>query len=298
MNVSDPIISARDVRKSFEGDSVLADISLELYENETTLLMGPNGAGKTIFLSCITNALQPTNGDITVFGKSPKKARSQMSFLLQGGVGLPSLSGKENIEFYDGLHPRTTDDWQDIAETMGMTEHLDRPVRDYSGGMLRKLELAITFMVDVPLYMLDEPTAELDLTTIKQLHSLIEEKKADGDTIVLTSHNPVNVEIADRIVFIQYGEVVTEGEPEELMEAVPSVVRVLGTTDFDELTDYVLDGQFFESGQEQRGFLKEDADLGTETGDGTVQMPKNVKVEEPGYADLFNYYTRIVPSKN
>ena len=164
---SEPVVDARNVRKEFEGETVLDGVDLQVPENEITLLMGPNGAGKTILLSCLCGALTPTDGDIAVFGGAPKDARSQLNFMIQGGLALPDLTGRENLEFYADLHPRSTDDWRDIVDWLDLDrEALDQPVHEYSGGMTRKLELAVTLSVDVPLYLLDEPTAELDMTTI------------------------------------------------------------------------------------------------------------------------------------
>jgi ABC-type multidrug transport system ATPase subunit len=290
-----PIITVDGVSKDFGDGPVLDGVDLEIYENETTVLMGPNGAGKTILLSCIAGGLFPSEGTIEVLGTPPADARSELSFLIQGGLGLPLLSGRENIAFYTDLHPGGTDRWRDIADRMELTDDLDRPVDEYSGGMVRKLELAITLAADVPLYLLDEPTAELDLTTIDTLHSLLAERQSEGHTVVLTSHTPLDVDLADRIVFVQHGRAVADGDPDELMAAVPPVVRVTGAADLVAVTDHVRDGQLFDTGNGRRGFLTERStvdDVRAAVGEDSA-----VERDDPTYTDLFNYYTRIVPDR-
>jgi ABC-type multidrug transport system ATPase subunit len=289
---SEPVVSVENVRKEF-GDGaeegVLQGVDLDVERNETTLLMGPNGTGKTVLLACIAGGLNPSDGDISVLGDHPRDARSNMNFMIQGGLGIPDLSGRENLEFYSDLHPGATDEWKHIVETMELADDLDRPVRDYSGGMLRKLELAITLSVDTPLYLLDEPSAELDLTTINQFHSLVQNAKDDGKTVVMTSHTPLDAEIADRVVILQHGDIVADDEPGVLVDSVPPVVRVHTASDATSLRDYLRQDQLFESGGSPRGFLKDDVDPDK------IEREFDATVEEPDYADMFDYYTRVLP---
>lgn len=132
--MSETIIETNGIRKSFDDTDILDGIDLDIYSDETTVLMGPNGSGKTILLSCLAGGLHPSAGEITVFGKPPAEARTEMNFMLQGGLALPELSGRENIEFYTDLHPKATDNWRDITEQVELTGELDKKVRDYSAG--------------------------------------------------------------------------------------------------------------------------------------------------------------------
>ncbi|PSP79007.1 ABC transporter ATP-binding protein [Halobacteriales archaeon QS_1_68_20] len=296
--MSDSILTVRDLVKDFDEGAVLEGVDLDVAENETTVLMGPNGAGKTILLACMAGGLFPDEGEIDVLGETPSAARSKLSFLIQGGLGLPMLTGRENVDFYSELHPAATDGWTDIVDRMNLDDDLDRPVEDYSGGMVRKLELAISLSVDVPLYLLDEPTAELDLTTIDQLHSILESKKDEGKTVVMTSHTPLDVEVADRVVFVQYGRAVAEGDPQALLDEVPEVVRVVGTADFEAISEHVRGGRLFDTGDGRRGFLQNGTDVDElrEVATRGDRQPE-VELAEASYTDLFNYYTRIAPEK-
>ncbi|HET7324902.1 MAG TPA: ABC transporter ATP-binding protein, partial [Halococcus sp.] len=225
-----------------------------------------------------------------VFGKSPTEARTQMNFMLQGGLALPELSGRENIEFYTDLHPKANDGWRELLDRLELTGELEKRVRDYSGGMVRKLELAIAMSVDVPLYLLDEPVAELDLTTIDQFHALIREERNREKTVVISSHTPADMEIADRIVFVRDGTVVADDAPDALFCALAPVVRVAGRADTEQVRESLRAGRFFEGDAVRRGFLREGIDSETveKFGDG-------VRIEEPTWTDLFNFYVYIVP---
>lgn len=293
-----PVVSVRDLRKSFGNsggdgptDGVLRGVDLELYENETTVLMGPNGTGKTILLACIAGGLQPTSGDVEVFGGPPADARSRLSFLLQGGLAVPELSGRETAEFFADLHPAATDRWEQYAADLDLDDaDLDRRVKHYSGGMTRKLELAIALGADVPLYLLDEPTAELDVTTVDRFHAIVEDLAADGRTVVMTSHAPRDARAADRVVFVADGRIVADGDPEALRVAVPPVVAVRGNPDG--VRERLLGGRLFETDTHRRGFL-EDAD----GQGGGIDGIDGVSVEDPTYVDAFNYYVHVAPGE-
>lgn len=286
--MSKTVIETSGIRKTFDDTDILDGIDIDIYADETTVLMGPNGSGKTILLSCLAGGLHPSAGEITVFGKPPTEARTEMNFMLQGGLALPELSGRENIEFYTDLHPKATDNWREITEQVELTGELDKKVRDYSGGMIRKLELAIAMSVDVPLYLLDEPVAELDLTTIDQFHALIRSERDRGKTVVISSHTPADMKIADRIVFIQGGRVVMDGDPNTLFGEVPPVVKVVGQ-DIETVREHIRAERFFESDTARRGFLAEETDITTVEGLG------NVQIEDPTWTDLFNYYVHVAP---
>lgn len=283
------VIETTGVSKTFGDGGVLENVDLRILADETTLLMGPNGSGKTVLLACLAGGLHPSTGEISVFNTSPSAARAELSFMLQGGLALPDLSGRENIEFYADLHPGATDDWRELADRLDLTDDLDRRVKDYSGGMIRKLELVITMSVDVPLYLLDEPVSELDLTTIDQFHALVGRKRERGNTVVISSHTPADIEIADRIVFMQQGRVATDGEPDALLDAVPPVVRVAGQqTAVDVIREHIHAGRFFESDVGRRGFLDGSERVIEKYGDG-------VGIDDPTWTDMFNYYVHIVP---
>jgi ABC-2 type transport system ATP-binding protein len=288
VSVTGTAISVRGLRKGFDSDEVLADIDLEVPRGEITLLMGPNGVGKTILLSCIAGGLHPDEGDISVFGAPPEEADERLSFMLQDAMLVDELTGRENVAFFRDLHPQSTDELDDILDRLDFEmDALDKEVGDYSGGMERKLELAISLSVDVPLYLLDEPTAALDMTTVEQLHSLLATRREAGETVVISSHLPTDADLADHIAVVTENGISAVGPPETLLEAVPPVVLAEGPVD---ISEQVRDGRLFEGEIHRRGFLRENVDpeAVTATDGGTA-----VQVREPTYTDLFNYYVHL-----
>lgn len=284
--MSQPAIVASSLEKSFDAECVLRDVDLTVEAGELLALMGPNGVGKSVLFSCLAGSERPSAGSVEVFGTPPTERSDTTSFLLQDALCLERLTGRENITFYSQLHPAFTEQWREYAAALELTDDLEKRVEDYSGGMKRKLELIITLSIDVPIYLLDEPTAALDLTTIQTVHGLLREKQGEGKTIVLSSHQPMDADIADRIAFVADGRVVATGTTDELFDAVPLVAETtLGNADA--LTDRVVDGNVFRGDGTVRGFLSEAA---ATNAPGTT-LDDGLEVASPTYTDLFNYYT-------
>ncbi len=283
---SAPAVRVRGLTKRFGDDPpVLADFDLTLNAGETTVLMGPNGTGKTVLLACLTGGLRPTAGTVEVFGHSPEAVRSDLVFALQDGFAVDDLSGRENAEFYTALHPAATDRWETVADRLRL-DGLDRRVADYSGGMVRKLELALTLSVDVPLYVLDEPTAELDPTAVERFHAMLDDLADAGRTVVMSSHSPRDLRAANRLVVVADSGVVADGHPDDLREAVPPVV-VLDRADTD-LGGHLRGPRLFDTDTGFRGFLSAEADPSV-----VDTRPEVVRVERPTPPDVFNYYVHL-----
>lgn len=291
---SETVVEAHGIKKDFDGDGedggVLQGIDLDVRRGETTVLMGPNGVGKTVLLACLAGGLHPSSGEIRVFDEPPDDASSRLCFMLQNALAVGELTGRENLEYYADLHPQASDEWQEIAERLDLAADLDRRVRDYSGGMVRKLELAATLSVDVPLYLLDEPTGELDLTTVEDFHALLNERIERGTTVVMTSHMPRDARTADRVVFMADGRIVAAGDPDALLDSVPPVVGTTAHADAGAIRERLQSERLFEDDAGRRGFLAEKVDPTT------IADPDNgIQIKEPTWTDLFNYYVHIAP---
>ncbi len=286
---TDVAVRARGLTKSFgDGSPVFEGVDLSFRRGETTLLMGPNGSGKTVLLSCLAGGLRPSRGSISVFGDPPADGRTELVFMLQDGLAVDELSGRENAAFYTALHPGATDRWQEVADSLEL-DALDRRVADYSGGMRRKLELALTLSVDVPLYLLDEPTAALDPTTVERFHAMLDDLADAGRTVVATSHSPRDIRAADRLVFFGSDGIVADGEPDALREATPPVVVVEGGTT-DDLRPVLREGRLFDTDAGRRGFLAAQADP-----EAVAERPGVRAIEVPTAPDVFNYYIHLQP---
>lgn len=287
--MADTIIEAKSVRKEFgSDDQILESVDLEVRDNEILVLMGENGVGKTVLLSCLAGGEEVTDGKIEVFGEPATADETNISFLLQEAMGIGGLTGRENIDFYSRIYPDLTDRWRGYVEEFDITDDLDKTVQNYSAGMQRKVELSICLSMDEPVYLLDEPTAGLDLSVIQTFHSMVRDLHERGRTFVVASHLPSDAEIADRIAFLRSGRIGATGTPEELLDALPPVVRINGRGEATKLGEYVREGELFGDGGQTRGFLREDVSV-----EKLEDEFDSAEIAEPTYTDMFNYHVHL-----
>lgn len=287
------VVRAERLRKRFGGDAVLDGIDLALQPGEVTLLMGPNGEGKSVLLSCLAGGLRPTTGRALVGGRSATAAGDQVSLLLQGSVGLPALSAVENARFYGALHPAAAGRWPELLDRFGV-DVPRRILKRCSGGTRRKVELAVALDPDVAAYLLDEPTAALDLGAVHALHRVLRERRAAGRTVVLTSHAPLDVELADRLVFVRAGRVAADGAPDALLSALPPVVRLRGAVHAarDRVASHLRAGHSYGSGAELRGFLRRSRSV-DDVRAAVTGLDVAVDRDAPTAVDLFEHLASI-----
>jgi len=285
--MSEPVLVAEDVGKSFGSDPVFDGIDLTVDAGEIVVLMGPNGTGKSVLISCLAGGLVPSSGSVEIADEPPAASPGATSFLLQDALCLDRLTGRENISFYDRLNPSFTDRWRALVEEFGIDDRLDDRVEHYSGGMRRKLELAIALSIDAPLYVLDEPTAALDLTMVSEVHHRLSALRDRGKAVLVTTHLPMDADVADRIVFFTDDGVAASGTPDEIKSSVPPVVETsLGNADA--IADDLIDGRVFRGDGVVRGLLAQETEPSA-----VVDGLEDARVTEPTYADLFNYYAHL-----
>jgi ABC-2 type transport system ATP-binding protein len=290
--MSEPLLVAEDVGKSFDEAQVVSEIGLSVEPGEIVVLLGPNGTGKSVLASCLAGGLAPSEGTVEIHGEPPDATPGTTSFLLQDALCLDRLTGRENIEFYDRLNPSFTERWRTLVETFDIDDQLQDQVNQYSGGMRRKLELAIALSVEAPLYILDEPTAALDLTMVTEMHHQLSKLRDRGKGVLMTTHLPMDADVADRIAFMTDTGIVATGTPEEIKSSVPPVVETpLGNTDI--ISEDVIDGQLFRGDGVVRGLLKPTVDRSV-----VADERNGVRVTDPTYADVFNYYTHLDSRSN
>lgn len=289
--MAETIIEAKNVRKEFgSDDQILESVDLEVRDNEILVLMGENGVGKTVLLSCLAGGERLSDGQVDVFGEPATADETNVGFLLQEAMGIDGLTGRENIDFYSRIYPDLTDRWREYVEEFDITDDLDKVVKNYSAGMQRKVELSICLSMEEPVYLLDEPTAGLDLSVIQTFHSMVRDLHERGRTFVIASHLPSDAEIADRIAFLRAGRISVTGTPDELLDSLPPVVRANDRGTATKLGEYVREGELFDDGGETRGFLREDASveaINDELGADAVETV------DPTYTDMFNYYVHL-----
>ena len=216
-------------------------------------LLGPNGAGKTTTLSILTTTLAPTDGRARIEGldvvADAAAVRQRVGIIFQRPSLDRNLTGEENVRFHAilyGLYPyapgyrfmatgyrRQVEDW---AQLLGLGRDIFRPVRTYSGGMLRKLEIVRSLVHRPAVLFLDEPTTGLDAPSRRALWSYLRDvRAANGTTIVLTSHYLEEAEQADRICIIDHGRVVSYGTPAAIKADLVEEFVLIDTAERDAL---------------------------------------------------------------
>ncbi len=237
----EPIVSVRAVSKSFGDIHALTDVDLEFDAGMIFGLLGPNGAGKTTLIRILATLLKPTSGSAEVAGidvvADPNAVRRQIGLAGQFAAVDDYQTGRENVEMIGRLYQlpaaeaqRRTDE---ILERIGLMDAADRPVRTYSGGMRRRLDLAASMVGRPTVLFLDEPTTGIDPRSRIDIWDIVQDLVDGGTTILLTTQYLDEADqLADRIAVIDQGRLITEGTSEELKERLgTSVIELTVTPD-------------------------------------------------------------------
>jgi ABC-2 type transport system ATP-binding protein len=225
-----PAIVARAVGKSFGERLVLDQVDLTVAEGTIFALLGPNGAGKTTMVRILSTLIPADSGDLQVAGHDVRTqaagVRAAIGVTGQFSAVDNLLTGAENLRLMADLRHLGRDKGRRrVRELLGrfdLVDAADKPLSTYSGGMRRRLDLAMTLVGDPRLIFLDEPTAGLDPRSRRTMWQIIRELVADGVTIFLTTQYLDEADrLADRIAVLDQGRIVAEGTPAELKRRVP-----------------------------------------------------------------------------
>jgi ABC-2 type transport system ATP-binding protein len=230
MPPSSTAVSARGMRKSFGEQTVLADVDLEVSEGTIFALLGPNGAGKTTIVRILSTLIRADAGTIRVAGHDlatdPDGVRAAIGVTGQFSAVDNMLTGEENLRLMADLRHLGRDAGRrrvaGLLDRFELTDAARKPLSAYSGGMRRRLDLAMTLVGDPRLIFLDEPTTGLDPRSRRTMWQIIRELAADGVTIFLTTQYLDEADqLADRVAVLDHGHLVTEGTPDELKRRIP-----------------------------------------------------------------------------
>lgn len=215
------MITVKNLKKSYGKETVLKGIDFTVKEKEIFALLGPNGAGKTTTLECMEGLRNYEEGEISIFGKSPKKAMESGVI----GIQLQSSSLPGNISVTDAMKLYCT--WNqirfrgDLLEKLGLEALAKQSYKTLSTGQKRKLHLALALTHEPKVLFLDEPTAGLDVEARAHLHREIKNLKEQGTTIILASHDMAEVEsLCDRVGIMVQGKMRAIGFPGEIVAEV------------------------------------------------------------------------------
>ncbi|MCR6487329.1 ATP-binding cassette domain-containing protein [Amycolatopsis sp. OK19-0408] len=221
-------ITATGLRKAYQDKVVLDGIDLDVASGSVFSLLGPNGAGKTTTVNILTTLTRADGGTVRVAGHDidaeAKAVRSAIGVTGQFAAVDELLSGEENLQLMVDLSPvkdgkRVV---KELLERFELTEAARKPAATYSGGMRRKLDLAMTLVGDPRIIFLDEPTTGLDPRSRRTMWAIVKDLVADGVTIFLTTQYLDEADqLADRIAVLDQGRIVAEGTPDELKRRIP-----------------------------------------------------------------------------
>ncbi|WP_026196009.1 ABC transporter ATP-binding protein [Corynebacterium lubricantis] len=216
-----PVLEVRDVAKSFGTTQAVKGISFSAQPGQVLALLGPNGAGKTTTIEMCEGFQKPTSGSISVLGLDPatqgEKVREKIGIMLQGGGSYSGITVREMLRLTASYNAHPHDpEW--LISLLGLEGVATTTYRRLSGGQQQRLSLALAIIGRPQLVFLDEPTAGMDAQSRLMVWDLIDHMRADGMTIILTTHLMDEAEsLADQIVIIDHGRIVAEGTPAELV---------------------------------------------------------------------------------
>jgi ABC-2 type transport system ATP-binding protein len=223
-------VIVRDLRKQYAGVEAAAGVSFEVQDGEIFGLLGPNGAGKTTTIECVVGLREPDDGYIELFGidarRHPAEVKQNIGAALQATALQDKITPREALKVFGSFYRRKIEP-QPLLERFSLAAKGDAPFDTLSGGQKQRLALALAFVNNPELIVLDEPTAGLDPQSRRDLHAEILQMKRDGHTVLLTTHHIAEAEhLCDGIAMMHQGRIVAAGAPRELVAGSTGAIQV------------------------------------------------------------------------
>ena len=223
------MINVFNLTKSYGRTNVLNDISFHINKGEVFGIVGPNGAGKSTLISIISTIIKPLSGDVVIEGisisKNPQRIREMIAYVPQEIALYLNLTVKDNLKFWSAINRKKgvsgkSYDINRIAQVVGLEERMKTKVAHLSGGMKRRLNIAVALLNDPQIIIMDEPTVGVDIISRREIMKFIKELSDQGKTIIYTSHSSEEIEVlCDRLILLNNGKLLFEGTLTEAKEA-------------------------------------------------------------------------------
>lgn len=215
------MIQCQNVYKSFDKKTVLNGIHFDIPDGEIFGLLGPSGAGKTTLIKILTGQLNFDEGSVRILNKDVAKLtgedKKKIGIMMDQFGVYERLSCADNLKIYADIYGIPHSRVKEILQRVGLAEAINRPATNLSKGMRARLQLARVFMHSPEIIFLDEPTSGLDPQSMRAIHRLILEKKKEGCTIFLTTHNMEEASVlCDTVALLNDGKIIDSGEPKEV----------------------------------------------------------------------------------
>ncbi len=221
----DYIVVVEELVKRYGDKEALKGVSFRVEKGIVYSLLGPNGAGKTTLLNIIAGILNPTSGRVLVKGRDPRdpETRLHIGFCPQEHGLTELLTGYDNMMFFARLYGYSEREARkrvkELLELVGLLEYANKLVAKYSGGMKKRLSLAITLLHNPDLLILDEPTTGMDPGVRRSVWDIILQLRKEGKTILLATHYMEEADyLSDKVAIMNDGSIIAEGSPEELKQ--------------------------------------------------------------------------------
>jgi ABC-2 type transport system ATP-binding protein len=309
--MTEPVIATSGLRRTFDGGrgkpEIVAVDGVDLVVASGTIFgfLGPNGAGKTTTLRMLATLLPPSGGDARVMGadvaREPHLVRRRIGYVAQTGGSDPRMSARGELVMQGRLfglaggaaHARA----QELLDAFELADAADRPVGTFSGGMRRRLDVALGMVHRPGLVFLDEPTTGLDPQARARMWDEVRRLREGGTTVFLTTHYLDEADaLCDRLAIIDHGRIVAEGTAAELKKAVAGDVVTVGVDGNGELVARLLGAQPFvrETGVDEDGSVRLYVDDGEASLplvlrilDGAGLAPQALALHRPSLDDVF-----------
>lgn len=215
-----------NIEKSYGNKKILQGISFSIEKGQIKALVGPNGSGKTTLMNTMTNLLKRDGGQVLVDGKefNDEKIFNHISFFKDEKILDENLYGMDYLNYIKNVYKRTKDDVDRVIKEIGIESFVKSKTGSYSLGMKKKLMLAMDFLPQRDIILLDEPLSGLDPTSVIKMMALIKKKAKDGQGILISSHSLNDIdEITNNILFLKDGKILEEVlENEKFIEIISS----------------------------------------------------------------------------
>jgi ABC-2 type transport system ATP-binding protein len=238
------IIEVNNVSKKYGKKLTLHQVSFTVNKGDILGLIGPNGAGKSTILAILATIIKPTTGKALIDGqdaiKHPEKVRKQIGYVPQEIALYPTLTVKDNLKFWAEMAGRrlSKEEIENAADIVHLKEQLHHKVQTLSGGMKRKLNIAVSLLHDPDILILDEPTVGIDIQSKRDITQFIKGLAAKGKTIIYTSHDAHEIEyLCQNIAILNQGKLLFHGTIEDAIALAVQRGMKVSTTDSQHLED-------------------------------------------------------------